>query len=69
MSVSYFYIYKDNASQWRWKFNARNGKTISVSSESYHNLADCENSVQIMKLEGAAAVVIGDDSYDKLRKR
>lgn len=66
-SVSYFRIYKDISSQWRWSFVASNGKTIAVSSESYHNLADCEHSVSLMKLS-SDAVVIGDDNYDKLRK-
>ncbi|MGI2176002.1 YegP family protein [Shewanella frigidimarina] len=62
-SVSYFYIYKDVSKQWRWKFVAKNGKTISVSSESYHNLLDCEHSVSLMKGEGPSSPVIGDDDF------
>lgn len=66
--VSYFYIYKDNANEWRWRFTAKNGKIISISSESYHNLTDCEHSVSLMKEEGPSAPVVGDSNYDKLRK-
>lgn len=65
--VSYFWIYKDASEQWRWKFVAKNGKTISVSSESYHNLQDCEHSVSLMKEEGPSSPVIGDDDFKKVR--
>jgi uncharacterized protein YegP (UPF0339 family) len=66
--VSYFYIYKDSAGQWRWRFTAKNGKIIAMSSESYHNLVDCEHSVSLIKTQGANSPVIGDDDFDKLRK-
>ncbi|WP_323151028.1 YegP family protein [Pseudomonas glycinae] len=66
--VSYFYIYVDNASEWRWRFTAKNGKTIAVSSEGYKNLVDCEHAVSLMKSEAPAAPVIGDDYYDRVRK-
>lgn len=66
-SVSYFYIYKDTSSQWRWRFVATNGKTIAVSSESYINLADCEASAQLVRRESAGAPIIGDADYKKLR--
>lgn len=66
--VSYFYIYKDVAGQWRWRFTAKNGKIIAVSSESYINLSDCEHSVVLMKQESQFAPVIGDEHFDRLRK-
>lgn len=65
--VPYFYIYKDNAGQWRWSFKATNGKTIAVSSEAYHNLVDCEHSVSLIKTQGPQSVTVGDDNYKKLR--
>ncbi|RMX08133.1 DUF1508 domain-containing protein [Corticibacter populi] len=65
-SIAYFYVYKDNASEWRWRYVATNGKTIAVSSESYNNLVDCEHSVGLMKAS-SSAVTIGDDSYKRLR--
>jgi hypothetical protein len=67
MSVPYFYIHKDVAKQWRWRFVAANGKTIAVSSESYHNLTDCEGSANLVKKESPGAPIIGDDEYKKAR--
>lgn len=65
MAISYFYIYKDTSKQWRWRFVATNGKTIAVSSESYHNLFDCEHSIALVKKDAPTSPVIGDDDYDK----
>ncbi|ODA36633.1 YegP family protein [Planctopirus hydrillae] len=65
--MQYFYISKDASSQWRWKFVSTNGKTIAVSSESYHNLEDCENSIVVIKSQSPTSKVIGDDHYSKLR--
>jgi uncharacterized protein YegP (UPF0339 family) len=42
-------LYKDNAGEWRWKYDASNGKTIAVSSESYKRRVDCERGIEIMK--------------------
>ncbi|BCJ05725.1 hypothetical protein PRtIB026_A44780 [Pseudomonas sp. RtIB026] len=66
--VAYFKIYKDAAKEWRWKFVAKNSKTIAVSSESYQNLTDCEHAISLLKEQGPNAPVIGDDDYDRLRK-
>ena len=44
-----YWMYKDNRGEWRWTYDAVNGKTISVSSEGYHNRSDCERSIEIMK--------------------
>ncbi|MBF0676019.1 DUF1508 domain-containing protein [Pseudomonas sp.] len=66
--VSYYYIYKDNVGQWRWRFTAKNGKIIAMSSESYYNLTDCEHAVGLIKTQSASSPVIGDNDYDKLRK-
>lgn len=44
-----YWMYKDNKGEWRWTYEASNGKTIAVSSESYHKRADCERSIEIMK--------------------
>lgn len=67
MSVSYFYIYKDISKQWRWRFTAKNGKIIAISSESYHNLLDCEHSVKLMQQEASGSTTIGDEDYKKSR--
>ena len=44
-----YWMYKDNRNEWRWSYEASNGRTIAVSSEGYHNRADCERSIEIMK--------------------
>jgi uncharacterized protein len=44
-----YWMYKDNQNLWRWKYDASNYETIAVSSESYHNRADCARSIDIMK--------------------
>jgi uncharacterized protein YegP (UPF0339 family) len=67
--VAYFYVYKDAAKEWRWKFVAKNSKTIAVSSESYHNLTDCEYSISLLKGQGPTAPVVGDDEFKRLRAK
>ena len=49
LSYPCYYMYKDNASYWRWTYYASNGKAISVSSESYVAKADCQRSIEIMQ--------------------
>jgi uncharacterized protein len=42
-------MYRDNQNKWRWTYEASNGKTIAVSSESYDRRADCERGIEIMQ--------------------
>jgi uncharacterized protein YegP (UPF0339 family) len=42
-------LYKDSKNEWRWTYEASNGQTIAVSSESYKRRADCERGIEIMK--------------------
>jgi uncharacterized protein len=51
-----YWLYKDNQNLWRWSYDASNGRTISVSSESYHNRADCERSIEIMKASSTSRI-------------
>jgi uncharacterized protein YegP (UPF0339 family) len=44
-----YWMYRDNQNLWRWRYDARNGETIAVSSESYNRRADCERGIEIMK--------------------
>jgi uncharacterized protein YegP (UPF0339 family) len=67
MSVPYFYIYIDADEQWRWRYTASNSKIIAVSSESYHNLGDCEHAIDLIKQDGAGALILGDVMYKKNR--
>jgi len=57
MSVSYYNLYQDVQRLWRWKYVASNGKTIAVSSESYHNKADAEYGINLVKNSKADPVV------------
>lgn len=51
-----YHMYRDTAGYWRWKFLAANNRTIAVSSESYHNEADCLWSINLVKGSSAAPV-------------
>jgi len=53
-----YWIYRDVAHQWRWRYDARNGKTIAVSSESYVNKSDCEHAIELMKASYSSEVWI-----------
>jgi uncharacterized protein YegP (UPF0339 family) len=39
----------DKANEWRWSIVAGNGETIAVSSEGYHNYADCVRGKEIAR--------------------
>lgn len=51
-----YWMYKDSQDKWRWSYEASNGKTIAVSSESYNRRADCERSIEIMKASSNSPV-------------
>lgn len=53
-----YFIYRDNRIEWRWTYEASNGKTIAVSSESYVRKVDCERAIEIMKASGSSPVWI-----------
>ena len=44
-----YYLYKDEAGEWRWTYEAANGETISVSSEGYKRRAGAERGIEIMQ--------------------
>ena len=44
-----YQIYKDADGLYRWRYEHRNGNIIADSGESYHNKADCQNGINIMK--------------------
>lgn len=54
-------MYKDNAGEWRWRYDAVNGRTISVSSEGYKKRSDCERSIEIMKGSSSSPVWLPSD--------
>ncbi len=52
----YFEIYQDNRGEWRWTLKAGNHETIAVSSEGYHNRADCLHGINLVKQSANAPV-------------
>jgi uncharacterized protein YegP (UPF0339 family) len=54
--MSYYYLYKDTAGYWRWRYVASNGRTIADSGEGYYNRADALNGINIMKGSSASPV-------------
>jgi uncharacterized protein YegP (UPF0339 family) len=53
-----FQLYKDNAGYWRWRLLATNNRVIADSGESYHNRADCEHGINLLKQVAPAARVV-----------
>lgn len=51
-----YYVYKDTAGQWRWRFVAGNNRIIAVSSESYWNKSDCLAAVGLVQRSHSAPV-------------
>lgn len=51
-----YWMYKDTKDEWRWSYEASNGKTIAVSSESYKRRTDCERSIEIMKASHSSPI-------------
>ena len=51
-----FYIYQDNADEWRWRLRAANNKIIAVSGEGYVNKSDCRHAINLVKQSANARV-------------
>jgi uncharacterized protein len=52
----HFEIYSDHAGEWRWTLYASNGRKIADSGEGYHNKADCEHGIALVKQAGNVEV-------------
>lgn len=44
-----YWMYRDNRGEWRWTYEAINGRTIAVSSEGYKRRVDCRHSITLMQ--------------------
>jgi uncharacterized protein YegP (UPF0339 family) len=44
-----FEIYRDKASEYRWRLIANNHQIIATSSEGYINKSDCDHSIKQVK--------------------
>jgi uncharacterized protein YegP (UPF0339 family) len=49
-----FWKYRDTANYWRWTLVAANGRKIADSGEGYHNEADCDHAIDLVKGSGNA---------------
>jgi len=53
----FFWVYRDAQGYWRWTFYAPNEKKIANSGEGYHNRADCEHGIALLKQHGPNAPI------------
>ena len=44
-----FFLYEDNAGEFRWFLQAANKKIIADSAEGYANEADCEHGIELVR--------------------
>lgn len=51
-----FWKYKDVQGYWRWTLEAANGRKIANSGEGYHNEADCDHAINLVKGSSTAPV-------------
>lgn len=50
-------MYQDTQRQWRWRYVAKNGLTIAVSSEGYVHKTDCRHAISLMQSSGSDPVI------------
>ena len=51
-----YYIYIDANRQYRWRLVAANNRIIANSGEAYHNKADCQHAIDLVKGSYSAPV-------------
>ena len=52
-----FEIYQDEQGDFRWRFQASNGKTLALSEEGFHNRLNCEHSIILLKQQAPRASI------------
>ncbi len=58
----HFVVYLDSGDEWRWTFNARNGRTVCDGSEGYRTKAACKRAAErVQALMETATIIIEDD--------
>lgn len=62
-----FLIYLDASSEFRWKLQASNYKTIADSGEGYKNLADCEHAISLVQKSAQYDIWENDDVSKRRR--
>jgi uncharacterized protein YegP (UPF0339 family) len=51
-----YWIYKDNAGEWRWYLKAANNRKLADSGEGYKNKQDCKDAIDLVKGSSGASV-------------
>lgn len=62
-----FEIYEDAQASFHWRFRANNGGVLAVSVEVYHNRANCEHAILLLKQQSASASVIDEVPASRTR--
>ena len=52
-----FEIFQDTHGDYRWRFQANNGKILAVSDEGFHNRQNCEHAITLLKQQAPKAFV------------
>jgi uncharacterized protein YegP (UPF0339 family) len=52
----YYYVYIDQARQWRWTLFASNGRKIANSGEGYLNKNDCVHAINLVAGSNGAPI-------------
>ena len=55
-----YQMYRDNSSQYRWRLWSSNNRIVADSAESYHNKADCQHGINLVK--GSSNAPVHDDT-------
>ena len=62
-----FEIYKDAQGDFRWRFQAHNGRMLAESGEGYNNQANCEHAILLIKQQVANAAISSKVELDWLK--
>jgi uncharacterized protein len=52
-----FEIYQDTQGDYRWRFQANNGKILANSEEGFHNRLNCEHAIILLKQQAPKASI------------
>ncbi len=45
----FYFIFKDDKNQWRWRLYAANNRIIASSYDGYHNKKACIHAISLVK--------------------
>jgi len=56
--MAQFEVYKDNNRLFRWRLRSKDNRIIAEGGEGFHNRSDCENAVNLVRVEAPKAGII-----------